>query len=584
MVIKLKQLEKIKKHSNLSLFFNLGPGPVRVFRELLIATACFISVTLLYFWPILPKFASALVGPPEDNLQFYWFLWYGKRALLDPNLSFLHSKLIFYPEGANLLFANYFYYGVFLSLGLGVFMSLPAVFNFLVLHTFVLAGIGTFLLVRELTDDFKASLMAGFIFAFNPSHFAHSLHHVTITSIQFVPFLVWSFYRLVKNPFRWRWLFATSAFLALGALCDWNYFLFGVLFMALASVYLAFRNGFWKWTRAAGLRVVSALGLGALIVSPLLIPMVIEGLSQKFLRDLPGYDIYVADFMGFWVPSGMQRLGQLPLFQGLNYTMSGNPWEKAVYLGWGGLLLILLSAKEILKTKKRYVLALVFFMVLSMGTAFHFLGKTVTTFMPYRLIEITPLLKQARNPSRMIVYAYLFLAILAGFSVKHLFSGQFGKSRLGKTVWAVFVVVIILEFYPAGVTATPVTLPQAYEAVMQDPEKDFAILEIPWDGGRYMFYQTLHGIPTVQGYLGRRFEASLLNRLTFDPRRLEEQQRLLKENKVKYVLLFKKKMDWNETRAEDRRYALILSSLAREYAKRYSTIYEDNDAAVFRAY
>ena len=558
-------------------------------REILIAGLFYAAVTALYFWPVLTNLAHAIIGPAEDNMQFYWFLWYGKKALLNHSLHFLSTNYIFYPEGTSLLFANYFYYGVFLSLGIGLFLNLATVFNYLVLHSFVLAGIGTFILVRELTDDFKAALVAGTIFAFNPSHMGHSLHHVTIASIQFVPFLVWAFYRMTRGSLKWGWVAATALFLALGALCDWNYLVYGLIFILFASIFMAIREGVWRWLGCYGFRVLVAVILAFVVLSPLLIPMVRAVSEQKFLRDLPGYDIYVADFMGFWVPSDMQRLGQWPVFKALNTAMSGNAWEKAAYLGWGGLLLILLSVKEILRNRKRYLLGLIFFMILSMGTAFHFFGKTVTTWMPYRIIEIMPLLKQARNPSRIIVYVYLFLAILAGFSVKHLFADRFAKSQRVRAfretpLLVCILAVIIFEFYPSGVTATPVALPKAYDTAMKDPAKDFALLEIPWDMGRYMMYQTVHGIPMVQGYLGRRFEASLLNRLTYDPGRLEEQKKMLTNNRVKYVILFKKKLDWDPSRMTDQRYTLILNRMSGEYAKHYTRLYEDSDATVFQVY
>ncbi|MBF0254812.1 MAG: hypothetical protein HQL11_06805, partial [Candidatus Omnitrophica bacterium] len=75
---------------------------------LLLYTLC----TLVFFAPVLGRLGSSLIGPPEDNMQFFWFLWYGSKALWDPALSFMHTRMIYFPEGVGLFWANYFYAGV----------------------------------------------------------------------------------------------------------------------------------------------------------------------------------------------------------------------------------------------------------------------------------------------------------------------------------------------------------------------------------------------------------------------------------------------------------------------------------------
>jgi len=185
---------------------------------------------LLFYFPTFTSFSNALIGPPEDNRQFYWFLWYGSRALFDADLPFMHSFITYYPEGGNLYLANYFYYGVFLTVLLKAFLTTPAIFNLLVLHGYVFAGMGAFFLIRYITKNFAVSLVGGFIYAFNPLHFAHSLHHVTIASIQFIPLFVLFYLKTIREG-RIRNVLLTAGFLLLCALCDWNYLVYGILFL-----------------------------------------------------------------------------------------------------------------------------------------------------------------------------------------------------------------------------------------------------------------------------------------------------------------------------------------------------------------
>jgi len=98
------------------------------------------AFTGAFFYPTLSSFSTDLIGPPEDNMQFFWFLWYGGQALLDPDLPFLKSPFVYFPEGFDLLFANYYYYGVFLSGFLKFFLNTIQIYNLLILHSFVFAG------------------------------------------------------------------------------------------------------------------------------------------------------------------------------------------------------------------------------------------------------------------------------------------------------------------------------------------------------------------------------------------------------------------------------------------------------------
>ena len=38
--------------------------------------AGYTALTALFFWQVLPHLSSALLGPPEDNLNDFWNSWY----------------------------------------------------------------------------------------------------------------------------------------------------------------------------------------------------------------------------------------------------------------------------------------------------------------------------------------------------------------------------------------------------------------------------------------------------------------------------------------------------------------------------
>ena len=547
------------------------------FKDYLFAFLLYTACTLLFFLPSLGSLSGSLIGPPEDNMQFYWFIWHGADTLLKNPTALMHSSLIYYPEGVSLFYANYFYDGILITCLLKPFFSLPLIFNLLVLQSFIGAGVAFFALARYVTKDFLASLVAGFVFAFNPSHFAHSLHHVTIASIQFIPLFVLFFMKALKEE-KISFALLSALFLITSALCDWNYLVFGLVFIFLSYVYLALRAKKLILTGALKMIAILLFSTG-LALSPLIVPMVWLGLTSTFKRRLDGHDIYVADAAGFFVPHVYHLLSHLAPIQTLNEKMTGTDWEKTVYLGWANLTLIGVALHRSFKKNLSYFLGLFACMILAMGSHPHVIGNMLPVVFPYKILEITPLLTQARNPSRIIVFAYLFLALLTALSLKELLRGP---KRASKICAMVFVPFLFLDFYSVSNEMTRVELPKAYEAIVGDTSRDFGILELPWDGARYMMYQSIHGIAGVQGYIGRRIENTLGNMLDYND--LHKQKEALIENKVKYIVIHKKKMDWNPKKARDIRYFLTLNNTCRAYADVYEKVFEDDDSATFKVY
>ena len=68
------------------------------------------------------------------------------------------------------------------------------VYNLLFLSTFVLSGLGTFLLVRELTKRPRAAFVAGLAFAFAPYRISQ-FSHLQVLSAQWMPFALYGFHR-----------------------------------------------------------------------------------------------------------------------------------------------------------------------------------------------------------------------------------------------------------------------------------------------------------------------------------------------------------------------------------------------------
>lgn len=551
-------------------------------RSIALAAALYTALTLAFFAPSLARTDSALIGPPEDNMQFHWFQRYGADALADPHKTLMRTTDMYYPGGITLYYANYYYYGVFITAALRPLLHNDIlIFNLLVLHTFPAAALAGYALTRHFTGDTYGALIGGYIFGFNPAHFAHALHHVTIATVHFVPLYILFTLRALRDG-RKRDIAGAAASLALGALCDWNYLVFGIVFAALIVVYRMLKERTLLPLRSIGIVAASGL-LAAAALSPLLWPMIRIGLTTPFKNKLPGHDIFVADLLGYVIPHTYHLTALWEPVRRINTAMTGTDWEKPVYLGLANLALAAWALPRLWRTRRSLLAAWAAFAVLALGVSLHIYGRSVAGPLPYAVLEKLPFLENARNPSRIIQYAYAFWAVIVALALKDKLSAL-TRPIARKIAAAVIAALIFVDFYSISSAMTPVELPPCYAAVVEDPDRDFGVLDVPYDMGRYQLYQLLHKRPIVQGYIGRRVEDVLNDKLVYDLKRLPLQKLQLKAAKVKYVIIHKRKMEWDPADREDRAYWLTLTAVSKAYERIYTKVYEDAAATVFRVY
>ncbi len=85
--------------------------PVQSFGLFLKVFLFFSAITVIFFWPWMPYLNSALIGPPEDNMQDFWNSWYVAVGR-NPN-QFFFTDLIRFPEGTPLYYHSFAYPKVF---------------------------------------------------------------------------------------------------------------------------------------------------------------------------------------------------------------------------------------------------------------------------------------------------------------------------------------------------------------------------------------------------------------------------------------------------------------------------------------
>ena len=542
----------------------------------------FSVVTTIFFRQWMPYLNSALIGPPEDNMQDFWNAWYTAVAR-NPD-HFFFTDLIRFPEGTPLYYHSFAYPKVFAIALLAKVVgadtaSLILLQNLSLLISFPLAGTGAFYLVRYLTANTAGALLGGFLFAFNPSHVEHVMHHAHVASIEFIPFFVLAYLLTIERK-SLLFLLLTIFLYALNALSCWYYLFYIAYFIAFHTVYVAIRDRALPrgWQLLAP---VACLAGVIVVLSPLLVPMVRAAMGSTSVY-VAGGDIYVADVFAYPAFPRFHLLA--PLADGINRRLSGNEWEATVYLGFvniavlAGLCLVARRKDASLLT---YVLCgMAVFCVFASGDSLHVLGHGIIP-MPDAALSQLPFLRNVRTPSRAIVFVYMFLAIGIGHAAA--LAWRHRQRPMARWGMAAAAALIVLDFFPARPLAmTPVTCSPGLAVIRDDPDKGFGVLDLPsgkpagyFEGNFHMMQQVCHARPIVQGTTSRDVVVSLRDRL--ETRDFQAQQRQLAAAKVKYIVINHRYMGsplrWYP--ADGPKY---------QYAFTYSMVYDSLDLTILRVY
>src|SRR5262249_8296515 len=80
-----------------------------------------------------------------------------------------------------------------------IFGNPTLTYNVATLLSFLIAGVGMYLLARELTGSAAAALVGALAFAFAPYRWAQ-LNHVQVLSTGWIPLALWALHRALKRP------------------------------------------------------------------------------------------------------------------------------------------------------------------------------------------------------------------------------------------------------------------------------------------------------------------------------------------------------------------------------------------------
>jgi hypothetical protein len=112
----------------------------------------FVLLALVLTWPLAAHLSTRLPGTETwafDESTFVWNIWYFKHALLDLHTSPLHSELIWFPLGIDLILYTYNFFNALIGMPLQLAASPVVASNVTVLLATFLSALGAYLLALD---------------------------------------------------------------------------------------------------------------------------------------------------------------------------------------------------------------------------------------------------------------------------------------------------------------------------------------------------------------------------------------------------------------------------------------------------
>jgi hypothetical protein len=452
-------------------------------------------LSVLMTWPLVLQLNTHVPTPDSDVFNVYWGNWWVRHALGSGLNPYFTDHLI-YPIGFDLVSFAFSPFLAVLWIPLSWVVPSLVAYNLLFLLTIVLACVAMDQLVRYLTGNGWAALVAGVTFGFAPALVAERATHLNLAALFWIPWAVLFLTRLLRES-RLRDAVLLGLAVSLAFYTRPQVGILVVLFCGVYFVGLAVIEA-RQWSKGALLKLVLAALLAALILSPLLI-LTWQSLQQfggeGLLRGGAG-DLQT-DLLAYILPPQQHPLfGSWTVGTYETFAINTQYWA---YIGLVPLALALLAVIARPRTSLPWLLAGLFFFVLALGPILRLNGHVYPEIeLPYGLAPALFSTIGFNWPNRFNLGLMAAVSVLVGLACAYLYA-RFQKSWL-----LVIPAALILVDYVVVPQQTIFAPPDSdfYHHIAADGE-DYALVDLPLtrsDGEVHRYFQTIHTKPLVGGW------------------------------------------------------------------------------------
>ena len=472
------------------------------FRGLAEATAVVLAGLALacaLTYPYALKYDHAGRLDTNDGRFSIWVVTWVARAFAT-NPATVYDANIFHPHQKTLAFSEAEIVEGLVAAPVWALTKNPyTTHNFLFIMSFVLSSAGGYYLVRHLTGDRRAAVLAGVLFAYCPFVFARTAH-IQLMMIGFLPFCLLSFHRLVDRPGVARAIELGVVLCLTGLSCAY-YGIFAGLIVGLGTLMLAVTR-----RRVLDAKYWMLIGLAAAVCIGLTLPAFLPYIELQeqtgFGRTLDDARQYSANFGAWFASSAWAHRWWLPYIEGFSEVLF--PGILALVFGlWGTVEAMRRTPApagpegDLNRLKGDTLAFYVVTLVLAFWTS---LGPKAGLYT--LLFHTVPVFSLLRAPARTGIVVTLCLVVLATIPIRRLMRG-----RHARLVFAGVLLVALAELAEAPLRmrdAPP--LPRAYTTLALLPRGP--VIEFPYWYTRpefprhaeYMLTSTSHWQPLINGY------------------------------------------------------------------------------------
>lgn len=489
------------------------------------------ALAVVFTWPLATRISSSMPGWPADNFAFLYKLWWFRTALIERGQWPLFDPNSYAPFGFDLGQGEPTLVNTLPGVLFGSLTNDVTSYNLLILLSFVISGVGAYLLVRELTGNINAALLASVVFAFCPYRMAQIAGHLQLAGTGWIAL---SFYFL-ERTLKTRSIkdgALLGLMLSLTALSAWYYaYMVGLGLVLYTIVRL------WQTANDAAKRTPTIVHRLSSLVRPYLKPLaagVVVFLLLGGIAAIPSLrlwaqgglthsakaaDEHSAAPLDYVIPNQLQPVWGEPFMRA---HANQNIIESNLYLGLVAVIIMIAgwvvrrrARLPALRAAAAWLTLLIVAGVLSLGLTLHDTnGQAQFQFGPLPLpgqllFDWLPFYSSMRAYARFGVLVALAVAVLVGVAWTyilqtrpHASTGKFAPNQL--TLFAILFVLVDLWTSPYSWGTSRVEPSETARFLSAQPQAGL-VMQMPLtasQSGPLLFQETYYGPgkPIAYGY------------------------------------------------------------------------------------